>query len=416
MRIHLEKLSRLNVASIIVVSPDLPKQSFIQMKGSTLKLNDKEVYIHGLEFQENSLTVERNDKDESIWFRTPLASSSGLQTRDGESVDIVQNKDSRLDLVMNRSILNQPKPRVDIGKCYKISCNKCETQLARLEVERVLPLPSSDWNQLASNWFCCSTRKHVQKGLNTAKLNARKGDLIYGIANFLISKDIILENAVIMYSDKNLARCSSCSAELGLFSDESIFLWYYSVQISSLPVPGHISSTPGHISNSTLPRIITSSPVPEHIYLNSMITSARENFIVILESKLADTNEKMPRIKLKTHVRKSSEYLKVWILDKDLSCYTCDDIYTAKPTQQRMIKLAFKQHVDNSNASQGCHSQSSVNEYLNVATMPESDMEIELSDVMYDEAFLMFLESCLGFPDSCVVLADMQVAYVPLRG
>ena len=31
MRIHLEKLSRLNVASIIVVSPDLPKQNFIQV-------------------------------------------------------------------------------------------------------------------------------------------------------------------------------------------------------------------------------------------------------------------------------------------------------------------------------------------------------------------------------------------------
>ena len=31
MRIHLEKLSRLNVASIIVVSPDLPQQSFIQV-------------------------------------------------------------------------------------------------------------------------------------------------------------------------------------------------------------------------------------------------------------------------------------------------------------------------------------------------------------------------------------------------
>ena len=31
MRIHLEKLSRLNVASIIVVSSDLPQQSFIQV-------------------------------------------------------------------------------------------------------------------------------------------------------------------------------------------------------------------------------------------------------------------------------------------------------------------------------------------------------------------------------------------------
>ena len=98
-----------------------------------------------------------------------------------------------------------------------------------------------------------------------------------------------------------------------------------------------------------------------------------------------------------------------------MSCYTCDDIYTAKPTQQRMIKLAFKQHVDNSNASQGCQSQASVNGHVNVATMPQSDMEIEFSDVMYDEAYLMFLESCHGFPDSCVVVADMQVAYVPLR-
>eukprot|EP00088_Acartia_fossae_P069800 TRINITY_DN919_c0_g1_i7.p1 TRINITY_DN919_c0_g1~~TRINITY_DN919_c0_g1_i7.p1 ORF type:complete len:385 (+),score=53.00 TRINITY_DN919_c0_g1_i7:27-1181(+) len=380
MRIHIDVLSRLNVVNVVAISDFLPQENIVQVEKSTLTINDDKFDCEGLMFQNNKIVVMRNVDETGIWFRLPLDSESVLPVHNGgASLHIIQKED--ISSVYKKSTLQNIKPQMAIDKEEVFYCKSCNNELARIRPGRILPLPSSDWRHSASNWFCCTT-KHLRKdsGTLTEKISPKLGDIFYSPAFFLINKQHFLDSAV-KISDNDVLTCSDCDKHLGEVNDGFVSLWYYSIKLSS--------TEDKEFGGQTHP----------------LISSVGDNFAVLLEATVQDSGSRMPRIVFKT--RGTHKVLKVWVMDKDLTCYT--NITNGNHlAQDKMMKLAFEEQSNGK-----LESSAPDNKSPGVALSEE--IEVYLSEEMYSYAVRGMQLCCQDFPQQCRTIANMQCAYISLR-
>ncbi|XP_067949114.1 E3 ubiquitin-protein ligase E3D-like [Watersipora subatra] len=100
---------------------------------------------------------------------------------------------------------------VDLLKEGKeVVCNFCQTTLLdSSKYERVMPLPSSGWMEMADSWYChqpnCTTSDHSQT------LSPKHGDLLVGVFSCLTLFSHVCNTRL----DSSTLRCQHCNSTVG---------------------------------------------------------------------------------------------------------------------------------------------------------------------------------------------------------
>lgn len=125
---------------------------------------------------------------------TTLSNLSGIvlpQENIGELSFRVNLKSELLELMQAESSIPLIQEN-HVGKKYMF-CACCNFKIGKVEFDRVVDLPSSDWRELASEWFC---HKHSHEGDGHSEglesLSFRKNDFIVGPTELYFQKDCLI--------------------------------------------------------------------------------------------------------------------------------------------------------------------------------------------------------------------------------
>ncbi|KAK4316302.1 hypothetical protein Pmani_012522 [Petrolisthes manimaculis] len=107
-------------------------------------------------------------------------------------------------------------------------CTKCKNKVLRdVEFNRVLPLPSVDWEQASEDWFCHLHETDSQK-LKPRSLQPALDDCFYTSVFFLIHSELLTRGTTTESSESDVY-CNGCSLSLGTRSGQSAKLWTHSI-------------------------------------------------------------------------------------------------------------------------------------------------------------------------------------------
>jgi len=398
MKIHIEVLGGVKIANVTCISsstgdtdsfPDVDNKITVTTNGQVLRINDTDVECEDLNFQ--TMRFIADTKDGCSIFRLPLDTGGGMNTQSGDSLQII-DIDRNIN-TLTSSGFKHTKPSLEKGENYDIFCDKCDALVGRIEVQRILPLPSADWRQVAANWFCCSTRHLTSSAaaqINPTSLNPRNGDVIYGPAYCLLNKDVFLDcNLVVDETDK-IVRCVHCNLEIGEQSDQAYQVWYYAVNIIKTSSSENVNN---HANISKLK-------------IHPQISDSWDNFRELLRYLVSESGSRMPAFKFVSH--KKEKILSIWILDKCLSCY-CSEQFSDKSiilSKQKMLKIMFTENNGNPE----------VNGHLNGSFLAHkaAEEEVRLSDVMHSSAVQMLSTYCKHFPYESKFVAGKQISFIKL--
>jgi len=156
-----------------------------------------------------SLTLKRRE------LELPSSREGGFTVRLELGGGMGDERAGYLDLLPKPNMFSGTKkavaPDVIIGSSYCIHCSSCSTQIGRLKVERVLPLPSSSWRSQTKDWFCC-----VNKLDAPPPVHIRLTDILYGGAGICVLHSEVFVPGCFDASYPDLCCCASCGAELGV--------------------------------------------------------------------------------------------------------------------------------------------------------------------------------------------------------
>ena len=108
----------------------------------------------------------------------------------------------------------------------ELLCSNCQALVTNLNVQRYLPLPSSDWRGGINDWFCACTHGSVPKGADSNKrlhektLGPKESDLFYSHCYIRIHQG----SHVLTNNDNNSVTCKKCQVYLGTWPMSSLRL------------------------------------------------------------------------------------------------------------------------------------------------------------------------------------------------
>lgn len=156
----------------------------------------------------SNLTADVN----SISFRIQACPDSPFSGSFEREVLLLQNS--------NRvSCSDIPSPNVN----YQVLCRTCKTVcIDSLELCRILPLPSSAWQEV--EWFC---HKHGdEKGATSSPLMPKVGDCFYSIHSWILPITTVFSKDVIQ-SQNDTFSCEKCSSQLGCKENDTTVLFNF---------------------------------------------------------------------------------------------------------------------------------------------------------------------------------------------
>lgn len=108
-------------------------------------------------------------------------------------------------------------------------CKACKQQvLEPVQIGRVLPLPSVDWEQASEDWFC-HIHKEDGERLKPTSLQPEKDECFYTELFFLFHHSLIKCTIPKDSTDKFEIKCVKCSLPLGMLVHQSAKLWTHNL-------------------------------------------------------------------------------------------------------------------------------------------------------------------------------------------
>lgn len=187
----------------------------------------------------------------------------------------------------------------------QVYCRFCQSDLLKTEImfKRILPLPSADFS--SGELFChaCPNEEFETKNVTDPKLC----DLLYGNYFFKINSDVVSESKTVVVRD--VLYCQQCRTWLGTKDQVSVKLWNCTVSFSKDSCDYKVSP--------------------------------REDFVSVVKAAVEDSLATCKIIAShKTTILNNTEYLLMWIMDKNLSLLvSCEE--NGKLVQRNAMKLFY---------------------------------------------------------------------------
>jgi len=259
-----------------------------------------------------------------------------------------------------------PAPPLQPGQMCVLVC-RCGEDVGRLEVGRVLPLPSLHYQAGSLDWFCCAS-----KLTSPATATPRSQDLLYSAHSTAISLEHLSSSAVLK---EGLVFCAQCDTELGEVKDGFLHLWSCAaaVQLISSETLQGFGSPP-------------KKPKKEGFHRTS---SVAECCTAIVNSLVGESLGKMPKFLL---VNRQEEKLLVWVMEREQAVLTASED-SAVMREELVMKILYK----------------TVTDVPDIAV----DETLKISSEMFDSVTEMLEASVAGLPNSFKTANGFHVGYIP---
>jgi len=250
--------------------------------------------------------------------------------------------------------LPPPRPRLRPGEAALLKC-RCGHEVASQQVSRVLPLPSTGWQAGADGWYCCSKPKTPQP----PSLLPRPEDVLYSPHSLLLRTSSLLSPP----STNSQLLCSSCEAVLGRVEGEVVHLWAHTITVAR--EEGEVGVLEG-------------------------VESARDVFVVMVNTAVAESVELMPRVAVRAGAAKgAAAALLLWVVDRGLALVRGQvDRPAARAT---VLKVLFKE----------------------VEAVEESVVVLEMPAEVMAAGLEVLEESTRSFPESMRRVQGHTVGHLP---
>lgn len=254
------------------------------------------------------------------------------------------------------------KPDVQPDEEVNIVCNCCGNYLTKaLQFKRILPLPSDGWN--LDDVFCHNHDTHDNSADKI--MNPHYTDCLYGNWYFTINNKLLNNpsQAAVIY-------CERCFSWIGISDKNSAKLW---------------NCTVGFLSAER--QVINVLPLDDFISVIKLTVKEAIGPVckLIVTSKINNTN---------------TNYLLLWVLDKNLSVLTnSDSVEGVTLSKRRVIKLLYayeKKRTD-------------------IVKSWENDINVHCVSVakqMMVDGLKCLTDSTMFFPESCQSTSNMYVAHL----
>lgn len=281
-----------------------------------------------VDVQISAITIKSSQSEEVFTFDhlklKPIV-LNGLKADDSNIVTWrVQSSDSvnSCDVTDNSKFI----PNVSCHQNVQIMCRACHSALLKKDVffDRILPLPSSDFN--SGDLFCheCCNGEFVDK----LKVFPKNNDLLYSNYFFKINCDLLC--GVKTFLSKDRVHCAQCQALLGSkeSDDVSVKFWNCTVAFSCddsivTPEGDFISAVKSTVHDNLGPickMVIKHKSVPPEYLLLCVMDQYLPLFISTDSSNKLITLNVMKLMYL--HKIGSSEIVSKW--EKDINTHTVD--------------------------------------------------------------------------------------------
>ncbi len=185
-----------------------------------------------------------------------------------------------------------------VSKVKELRCSNCQNLISRVNLERFLPLPASDWRQGTRDWFCAcshtSTLDQACKGGSDEKSPMIANRRVHQERLGPRESDLLYSHCQILLHSKHLPSlsCQSCQNKLGDRDEKDDFvqLWHHSV---ILGIEAKLDENPVTTSSSS---------------------ALLETFLLCVGGICADHDW----IPLKIRLRCNNDQLLLWMLEPNL--------------------------------------------------------------------------------------------------
>jgi len=374
MNIYIELRPKLKVGHVVISFEDgfemeAGEQELMVIKDRVITIAKYAVNCGDIIFKDKSFCLgplEQQGSLSATSFRLEL--DDGLNTSTGSNLQLLSKP-----LIFPRPRLKVEPPDLELDKTYIIQCSACLANLARFSVGRILPQPSSNWQQRTKDWFCC-----INKLDTPPPITLRPSDVLFGSSGVCVFDKSIFHDKRIEVTN-NVLKCVDCSQEIGrrTYTEDSVEVWSY-------------------------PVVLTREGTEEEqkkIYLNTNVKSAFDNFRLLVLSLVDQNIQIMPKFAFSTAAevtQQPNNVLLVWVVDKQLDIATISaavkhqDSETPTIQLRKVVKVLFKE-------------------------TPNRPTEYELVTVSHDifkSACHTLPKVCHDFPASAKFVNDFQVCYI----
>ena len=421
---------RLGAVNIYIPNCDLESSITISPEGNEIrwieKSSKKEVKLDwpcdslGKLSCDSLHNLVKNSANESAFFRIRLQQENPITLISVKDVQKNVKKQFRLPCGLSAAIKNSSSSSSS-KKAVKLMCSRCQSKVCRMNVGRLLPLPSIDWKGGVQEWFCachhpdedCNSsaafksdegkEDEVSEAAAASKLlllpnkklhekslepnNAQ--DILYSTSFILLSNKLFDEFPSFPLpshssSDNTILKCKSCLSVIGelQIKQNCVRIWHHSLT--------SLNDDEEEEQNSK-----------EEILPNKDLTYAEETFPLLIGGICIEHDWMPIKIKLKTsrsmkgHEDGEKEpSLFIWIVEPNLHMATFDD--KLKLHQKEVMKVMFIKNSEDSNA-------------------PPSDQEIEVPEhVIMKGLEHLELQQAL-IPETQRNDHDFQISYLDLK-